>query len=121
MEKFAEENNYEVTTKLVDLRKENALDEIGLFDNILINHYRLSRYQLAKLANHISETGILLVSGFGHNHKTDLKVRENDLIQESDFEDLRNLFELIDYKEHKDERGFFVTYIFRKKVGKLNG
>lgn len=121
LEKFAEENNYEVTTKLVDLRKENAFNDMGVFDNILINHYRLSKNQLVKLANHISESGILLVSGFGHNHKTDIKIGENELIQPSDFEDLGNLFELMDYKDHEDERGFFVTYIFRKKVGKLNG
>jgi hypothetical protein len=56
----------------------------------------------------------LFICGFGHKHKVDCKIREEDLIQPSDFEDLKKSFDLIKYVENEDERGFFVTYIFRK-------
>ncbi|MEG2017926.1 MAG: hypothetical protein RR844_01920 [Clostridium sp.] len=62
----------------------------------------------------MSKDGVLLASGFGHKHKPDLKIRYEDLIQPSDFEALKEDFALIHYEECEDERGFFVTYIFRK-------
>lgn len=114
---FAKRNNYLVKTKQIDLSATNSLKHIGLFDNILINHYRLNRTQLKNIKNHITENGILFICGFGHNHKVDFKIRKKDLIQPSDFEDVKKSFELIKYIENEDDRGFFITYIFRKMKG----
>ncbi|MDK2584575.1 class I SAM-dependent methyltransferase [Romboutsia sedimentorum] len=111
---FAKRNNYLVDTKLIDLSKQNSLNDIGVFDNILINHYRLSKDQLDEIERHLSDDGILFICGFGHKHKVDCKIREEDLIQPSDFENLKKSFDLIKYVENEDERGFFVTYIFKK-------
>lgn len=112
---FAKRNNYLVNTKQVDLSMANSLNDIGIFDNILINHYRLSKKQLEDMENHITDNGILFICGFGYKHKVDSKVRKEDLIQPTDFENLKKSFELIRNIENKDDRGFFVTYIFRKK------
>lgn len=112
---FAEINNYSVNTLQIDLSKPGVLKELGIFDNILINHYRMNKEQLREIDEHISEEGILFVCGFGHNHKTDLRVRQEDLIRVSDFEDISKSFELLKYQEKIDERGVFVTYIFQKK------
>jgi len=114
LEMFAKRNNYVVNKIKIDLSKLNALNDIGVFDNIIINHYRLSKKQLANIKDHISDNGILFVSGFGHKHQVDSRIRIQDLIQPSDFEDVKKSFDLIKYIENKDERGFFVTYIFRK-------
>lgn len=114
LKQFAERANLKVETELVDLSKEDAFKSIGIYDNILINHFRLEEKLLVQLRTHLSTGGILLVSGFGHNHKPDLKIRYEDLIQPSDFKALKEDFELIHYDECEDERGFFVTYIFRK-------
>ncbi|WP_029451268.1 class I SAM-dependent methyltransferase [Clostridium algidicarnis] len=115
LEMFAKTNNYYVNIKQIDLSRSNSLYDIGIFDNILVNHYRLSKEQLADIENHIFDNGILFVSGFGDKHKVDSKIRKEDLIQQSDFEDINKSFELIKYIENQDDRGFFVTYIFRKK------
>lgn len=112
---FAERKNYSVVTKQVDLSMPNSLRDIGTFDNIVINHYRLSKEQLADLKNHLLDDGILFICGFGYRHKTDSRIREQDLIQPTDFEDIEKYFQLIKYIENQDDRGFFATYIFQKR------
>lgn len=111
---FAERNNYYLNTKQIDLSKVSSLKDIGIFDNVLINHYRLSKEQLADMENHIADEGILFICGFGYKHKVDHKIRKEDLIQETDFQEIKKSFQLIKYIESEDDRGFFVTYIFRK-------
>lgn len=112
---FAQRKSYIVKTVQTDLSTPESLKNIGVFDNIVINHYRLSKVQLEELKGHIAKGGILFICGFGDKHKVDSKIRKDDLIQPSDFEDIKNSFELIKYTEDEDNRGSFVTYIFRKK------
>ena len=112
---FAARNNYKIYTKKVDLSKADALDNIEEFDNIIINHYRLSKEQLSGIHEHIRIEGVLFISGFGQKHVPDSKIREEDLIQPSDFDGLNESLELIKYNETIDERGSFVTYIYRKQ------
>lgn len=114
LKELAEIEKYEVHTKQIDLSKPYSLENIGIFDNVIINHYRLSREQLKELKNHLNHNGILFVCGFGYKHKVDSKIRKDDLIQRADFEGIDKYFELVKYKENQDERGFFVTYIFKK-------
>ncbi|MDR7870118.1 MAG: methyltransferase domain-containing protein [Tissierellaceae bacterium] len=110
---FAKRKSNRVKTMQIDLSIPNSLDSIGIFDNILINHYRLNKHQLANLDKHLTNNGILFISGFGYKHKVNSKIKKEDLIQQNDFEDLKESFELVKYNEIQDERGFFVTYIFR--------
>lgn len=112
---FAKRNSYLVNTMQIDLTMPNSLNDIGIYDNILINHYRLNKQQLKDIESHITDGGILFVCGFGYKHKVDSKIRKEDLIQPTDFEDIAKFFELIEYTENQDDRGFFVTYIFRKR------
>ena len=115
LERFVRRSNYSVETQQIDLSIPNALKHIGIFDNIIINHYRLNQESFADIKDHISDNGVLFISGFGHKHKVDEKIREEDLIQPTDFTILESFFELIKYTENEDERGFLVTYIFKKK------
>lgn len=117
---FAERSNHVINTIQADLSKLDSLNNIGIFDNILINHYRLSKERFLDIEKHISDKGILFICGFGHKHQVDSKIRKQDLIQPSDFSDMKKSFELIKYIENEDERGFFVTYIFRKRDGNLD-
>ncbi|MGK0467269.1 class I SAM-dependent methyltransferase [Clostridium sp.] len=112
---FAERDNYLVNTEQIDLNIANSLKDIGIFDNILINHYRLNKNQLADIENHITDDGILFICGFGDKHNVDSKIKKEDLIQITDFENIENSFELIKYLENKDDRGVFVTYIYCKR------
>lgn len=115
LENFANLEGYSVNTKQVDLSEPDSLNDIGIFDNILINHYRLNNEQLENIENHITDNGTLFICGFGHKHKTDSKIREDDLIYSTDLEYIHKSFDLIKYIETQDDRGFFVTYIFSKK------
>ncbi len=110
---FSKRKGYKVDTMQVDLSVPNSLDNVGVFDNIVINHYKLNKEELVKLEKNLTKNGILFISGFGHKHKVDSKVRKEDLIQPSDFKDMKKSFDLVKYNEIYDERGFFVTYIFR--------
>lgn len=112
---FSQRSKFSVDTKQVDLSEDDALKDIGVYDNILINHYRLNKYQLLGIQEHITDNGILFICGFGDKHKVDSKIRKDDLIQPDDFENIRNAFELLKYDETQNDIGFFVTYIFRKK------
>ena len=110
---FAKGKGYFVNTMQIDLSIPNSLDNIGVFDNIVINHYRLNKKQLANIEKHLTSDGIIFISGFGHKHKVTSKIKKEDLIQPNDFEDMKKSFELVKYNEIQDDRGFFVTYIFR--------
>lgn len=111
---FAKRNNYLVNTEQIDLNMPDSLNRIGIFDNILVNHYRLNKNQLKDMENHITDDGILFICGFGYDHKVDFKIRKEDLIQPTDFEEIKKSFHLIKYIENQDDRGFFVTYVFQK-------
>ena len=115
LDMFAKRSNYTANLKQIDLSNSNALKDIGLFDNIVINHYRLSKELLADIENHITDKGILFICGFGEKHKIDNKIRKEDLIQNTDFEDINKSFELLNYSENQGSRGLIVTYIFRKR------
>lgn len=115
LKNFAKLNGYSADTIQIDLSTQNPLRNIGIFDNVIINHYRLGKQQLNHIVEHVADKGILFVCGFGYKHITDSKIREEDLIKPSDFDGIRHLFELVDYIENEDKRGFFVTYIFRRK------
>jgi 2-polyprenyl-3-methyl-5-hydroxy-6-metoxy-1,4-benzoquinol methylase len=112
---FAQRNGYNLKTAEVDLSVPGSLNGIGTFDNIIINHYRLDKRQIKSIGDHINDGGILFVCGFGHKHKTDAKLRKEDLIRPGDFVDIAESFELIKSTEQQDDRGFIVTYIFRRK------
>ena len=111
---FAQRNKYIVNAKQIDLSLLGSLDTVGVYDNILINHYRLNKEQLEDIENHINCNGILFICGFGHKHKADSNITCEDLIQTTDFEVIKKAFKQIKYIENQEERGFFVTYIFQK-------
>lgn len=115
LEMFAKRFSYSVNTHQIDLSVSGVLDDVGIFDNVLINHYRLNQDNLAEIENHISDKGTLFICGFGDKHKVDEKIRKEDLMQLTDFEILNNSFELVKYIEKEDDRGYLVTYIFRKR------
>lgn len=114
MKMFAENSNYAVNTVEVDLNLPNSLQSIGVFDNVVINHYRLNRRQLLEIKNHITDKGILFICGFGDKHRPDTRIRKEDLIQEADFEAIKVSFKLIRYIEKQNDAGYFVTYIYCK-------
>jgi 2-polyprenyl-3-methyl-5-hydroxy-6-metoxy-1,4-benzoquinol methylase len=111
---FAKNYVRSVNTLQVDFNLPNSLEDIGVFDNIVINHYRLNRQQLSEIKNHITANGILFICGFGEKHKAENGIREEDLIQQTDSKDIKESFDLIKYIENQNDTGYFVTYLYRK-------
>lgn len=114
LNKIRRKLGYDINIKQLDLSKYNALDNLGVFDNIVINHYRAREELLSKLYKNMRSDGILFINGFGYTYKVNNRMRKEDLIQESDFQVLKNDFKLIKYIEKENEIGFFVTYIFKR-------
>jgi 2-polyprenyl-3-methyl-5-hydroxy-6-metoxy-1,4-benzoquinol methylase len=111
---FARMKNYKVDTKQIDLSKEDSFSTLGTYDSIIINHYRLDAEKLIQLEHHLSDGGVLFISGFGHKHHVDSKIRSEDLIMPNDFTIIEESFELLKYSEIVNEIGFLVTYVFIK-------
>lgn len=111
---FAKQNSFDISTLQADLNQKNALDLLGCFDNIIINHYKLADHQLKSISKRLNIGGVLFLTGFGHKHKIDEKITVNDLIVERDLKYLNKELKLIHYNEYEDERGFFVTYVYKK-------
>ncbi|HEX3021838.1 MAG TPA: methyltransferase [Lachnospiraceae bacterium] len=111
---FARMKNYKVDTMQIDLSKEDAFSTLGTYDSIIINHYRLGAEKLMQLEHHLTEGGVLFISGFGHKHHVDSKIRSEDLIMPDDFAVIEESFELLKYSEIDNEIGFLVTYLYKK-------
>lgn len=111
---FSSQRSFQVKTKKIDLSMENCLDNIDQFDNIIINHYKLSEYQLSKLYTHINYDGVLFICGFSEDNICDDKIKETDLIYKSEIKKLSSNFELL--KEIKTENTSYklITYIFKR-------
>lgn len=101
--------------KQINLSEANCLDSLGQFDNILICHYRVTTQNLKTLSAHLSENGILLLTGFGDQHVCDARIKEEDLIHQGDIDILLETFDLISEERVSDERGYFVTFVFGKR------
>ncbi|NKF06854.1 class I SAM-dependent methyltransferase [Clostridium gasigenes] len=114
LNKFSILHGHSVIVKQVDLSIKDALKDIGVFDNIVINHYRLSKEILNVIYRNINRGGILFINGFGANHKVDDKITKDDLIYENDFDEIKDYFELVNHIESTNGIGVFSTYIFRK-------
>lgn len=115
LESFAQRSNLAVTTKQGDLSLDHALKDLGIYDNIIVNHYRLNKKQLEGIHQHLTVSGTLFICGFGEKHKVDQKIRKEDLIQPDNFSHISKTLELVKYEEKENDIDFFVTYIYRKK------
>lgn len=112
---FASRNDFNVGTRKIDLSQPDPFNGLGVFDNALVSHYRLSHENILSLKDHITKGGILFVCGFGHAQRVDNHIGKDDLIQPSDFDGMENYFKLLKYNGREDQRGFIVTYIYRRK------
>jgi len=115
MKGFAEKKQYDITAIEMDLSQPTSMEQLGIYDNCVVSHYKLDEATLLKLKNHIKPDGILIITGFGHKHICDERITTDDLIYRDDFLVLKEAFELINYEESIDERGFFTTYVFQRR------
>ncbi|WP_278683846.1 class I SAM-dependent methyltransferase [Paraclostridium bifermentans] len=116
LKRVSDEKKLKVKVNKMDLSMKNSLDELGKFDNIIINHYKLSESQLLKLHEHINDDGILFICGFSEEQVCNEKIKENDLIYKSEINKLNSCFELVKEIKAENTNSKLITYIFKKKL-----
>ncbi len=115
LRRFASRFGDRLKTVQADLSKKGSLVGLGTFDNLIVCHYRLSEDQLQTLADIVRKDGILMITGFGENHTCDERISPSELIYRKDIECLGKDFELLEEIELADQRGDFITFVFRRK------
>lgn len=111
--------NLSVKAEQIDLSKGDSLDSIGTFENIVINHYRLTKDQLSKIHKNIKDKGVLFICGFSKEHICNERIKIKDLIHKFDLDNLYINFNLVKVIETENKNNNFVTYIFMKKQNML--
>lgn len=112
---FAKNNHQHISTTQIDLSKETAFDALGLYDFIIINHYRLDRMQYPHLYKHLKDNGLLWVNGFRKQPSNNPNITENDLLDDEDFKHLENC-KLINKDSYVYGVHELVRYIWKKEI-----
>lgn len=111
---FAECEGLDIATKLLDIAaKDELLKQEIKADAAIINHYRMAREVYPIVSAWINDGGILWVNGFAEVPEDNPRIREQDLLQDSDFALLAHCT-LLDKEEYKVSGRKFVRYIWKK-------
>lgn len=110
---FAEKENLNIETQLVDLSKNNFLNNLYNYDAIIINHYRLRPELYTILMNYIKGNGVLWINGFKETPSDNPNITESDILREEDFIDIEN-YNLENKKIYSIDERTFIRCIWRK-------
>lgn len=112
---FSKERSQIIKIKKLDVSQNNFLDALEIFDNIIINHYKIPLNQLLKLHYKLKKNGILYICGFGEKNKINNGLRKEDLLLKSDINKILDYYDLISFLDKKNDFGYIVQYILKKK------
>lgn len=112
---FSKERSQIIKVKKLDVSQNNFLDALEIFDNIIINHYKIPLNQLLKLHYKLKKNGILYICGFGEKNKINNGLRKEDLLLKSDINKILDYYDLISFLDKKNDLGYIVQYILKKK------
>lgn len=110
---FAEKENLNIETQLVDLSTNNFFINLYKYDAIIINHYRLRPELYSMLMNYINNDGILWINGFREIPNYNPNITEADILTEDDFISLEN-YSLENKKIYSIGERKFIRCILRK-------
>ncbi|MFR8310205.1 MAG: class I SAM-dependent methyltransferase [Negativibacillus sp.] len=102
LDRFASRQNLCLHTKQMDLSDPNAVEQLGSYDLILCNHYRLSAAAADRLREHLLPGGKLWLNGFVRCPQDNPAIRPEDLLCVQDYEQAGYAVE--DALEHTDAR-----------------
>ena len=102
LNRFASRQNLCLHTKQMDLSDPNAVEQLGSYDLILCNHYRLSAAAADRLREHLLPGGKLWLNGFVRCPQDNPAIRPEDLLCVQDYEQAGYAVE--DALEHTDAR-----------------
>ena len=102
LNRFASRQNLCLHTKQMDLSDPGAVEQLGSYDVILCNHYRLSAAAADRLREHLLPEGRLWLNGFVRCPQDNPAIRPEDLLRVQDYKQAGYAVE--DAMEHTDAR-----------------
>ena len=98
----------------MDLTSKDKVAELEVkADAVIINHYRMAKEIYPVLTAWIKDGGILWVNGFADVPEDNSNIREQDILQDSDFELLKQCI-LLDREKYEVGKRKFVRYVWKK-------
>lgn len=102
LNRFASRQKLCLQTRQMDLSDLNAVEQLGSYDWILCNHYRLRAAAADRLREHLLPEGRLWLNGFVRCPQDNPAIRPEDLLCVQDYEQAGYAVE--DALEHTDAR-----------------
>ncbi|WP_018753216.1 class I SAM-dependent methyltransferase [Paenibacillus sanguinis] len=115
LQRFALKKQLAISVLQRNLCVEKSYSDFGVFDLIVLNHYRLEENFYPILEQHLKKNGILWVNGFYEVPKDNPDIQYEDLMTPTDFHGLTGLTcedEII----YEIDRKKFIRYIWRKDL-----
>lgn len=114
LKSFARLEGLVIKTKQVDLTSKDKVVKLEVkADAVIINHYRMAKEIYSVLTAWIKNGGILWVNGFADVPEDNSNIREQDILQDSDFELLKQCI-LLDKEKYEVGNRKFVRYVWKK-------
>lgn len=102
-------------TRRMDLCAMEAVVQLGRYDTVIINHYRLPAEVVSLLSGHLMEGGTVWINGFYGFPQANSRVTEQELLHQKDFLGLERVCGLIFQKTYETEQGTFLTLLYQKE------
>ena len=114
LKSFARSERLVIKTKQVDLTSKDKVAKLEVkADAVIMNHYRMAKEIYPVLTAWIKDGGILWVNGFADMPEDNPNIREQDILQDSDFELLKQCI-LLDKEKYEVGNRKFVRYVWKK-------
>lgn len=113
LRRFAMQERLAICTKQMDLSAPERVDDLGRYDVMLCNHYRLPQRTAALLREHLAEDGILWINGFAECPPDNPGIGPQDLMDCRDY--LAAGYSLLSEKVYQVGVRCFVRFIFSKE------
>lgn len=114
LDAFASAQGLCVETRRMDLCAAEALIQLGRYDTVIINHYRLQKEVISLLPGHLTDGGTVWINGFYGFPQVNARVTEQELLHQADFIGLERVFRIVFKKEYETEQGKFLTLLYQK-------
>ena len=112
---FADERGLHVDTKLRDLSTADAFEGHGIYDSVVINHYRLPLPLVERLPQHVGQGATIWINGFFRLPKNNPAITERELIKRSDYASMEPGCRLVLQEEYESQLGHFLTLIYERQ------
>lgn len=91
LRRFASEMKLDIEIQQKNLSEKESFTDLGKYDLIIINHYRLNPELYPILAQHLNQGGVLWVNGFYEVPEDNTDVKREDILTLQDFKELSKL------------------------------